>query len=103
MDEPRQTAILTAIAQSKCGEAEWQRFLEDPVRYLEDDPVAFRAGVRSALDNMLADGEPNAQVAVFTHGLLTNIVLSRILSLERIVHFQPGYGSITRLTAWGTH
>jgi hypothetical protein len=45
--------------------------------------------VRSALDNMLADGEPDAQVAVFTHGLLTNIVLSRILSLERIVTSSP--------------
>jgi hypothetical protein len=42
-----------------------------------------------ALDNMLADGEPDAQVAVFTHGLLTNIVLSRILSLERIVTSSP--------------
>jgi predicted component of type VI protein secretion system len=89
MDGPRQTAILTAIAQSKRGEAEWQRFMEDPVRYLEGDPVAFSAGVRSALDNMLAAGEPDAQVAVFTHRLLTNIVLSRILSLERIVTSSP--------------
>jgi hypothetical protein len=63
--------------------------MEDPVRYLEGDPVAFSAGVRSALDNMLAAGEPDAQVAVFTHRLLTNIVLSRILSLERIVTSSP--------------
>jgi hypothetical protein len=52
-------------------------------------PGCVSRRVRSALDNMLADGEPDAQVAVFTHGLLTNIVLSRILSLERIVTSSP--------------
>jgi broad specificity phosphatase PhoE len=84
------------------GEAEWQRFLADPVRYLGGDPVAFRSTVSAALDSMLAESGPHAHVAVFTHGLPINIVLSRVLGLQRIVHFQPGYGSITRLSARGT-
>ena len=36
---------------------------------------------------------------MYTHGLPINVVLSHILKLDRIVHFQPGYGSITRLRA----
>jgi hypothetical protein len=84
MDGPRQTGILTAIAQSKRGEAEWQHFLEDGA-LSRRRPGCVSRRVRSALDNMLADGEPDA----FTHGLLTNIVLSRILSLERIITSSP--------------
>jgi broad specificity phosphatase PhoE len=83
------------------GEAEWQRFLDDPVGYMGADPVAFRATVSGALDRMLAESGPSAHVAVFTHGLPINIVLSRVLGLKGITHFQPGYGSITRLRARG--
>lgn len=80
------------------GDAEWQRFLEDPVRYLGGDPQSFRQSVLDAL-HATAEGGDDAHVAVFTHGLPINIALSHVLGLEKIVHFRPGYGSVTRLIA----
>lgn len=79
------------------GEAEWARFLADPVRYLGGDPAAFRAAVLGALRQSIEGDQ--AHVAVFTHGLPINVVLSHVLGLPKIVHFQPGYGSVTRLLA----
>ncbi len=89
----RSTETLRAL-----GDAEWARFLDDPVRYLGGDPAAFRAAVLGALRQSI-DGEAHAHVAVFTHGLPINVVLSHVLGLPKIVHFQPGYGSVTRLRA----
>lgn len=87
----RSTETLRAL-----GDAEWQRFLDDPVRYLGGDTQRFR---RSVLDALLdtAEGDDEAHVAVFTHGLPINVALSHVLGLEKIVHFRPDYGSITRL------
>ena len=41
----------------------------------------------------------DAHVAVFSHRLPIKVVRSSVLGLERIIHFQPGYGSVTRLGA----
>ena len=38
-------------------------------------------------------------VEVFTRGVPINIELSHVLELERMIHFQPRCGSITRLRA----
>ena len=89
----RSTETLRAQAD------EWQRFLLDPVRYLGSDPDEFRAAVLGALSATLGTAEREAHVAVFTHGLPINLVLSHVLGLQGIVHFQPGYGSVTRLRA----
>lgn len=78
---------------------EWQRFLLDPVRYLGSDPDEFHAAVLGALEQTVAAAEREAHVVVFTHGLPINLVLSQVLGLKTIVHFQPGYGSVTRLRA----
>lgn len=80
------------------GDAEWARFLADPLRYLGADPDAFRAAVLGALQQSIA-GDGDAHVAVFTHGMPINVVLSHVLGLSKIIHFQPGYGSVTRLRA----
>lgn len=95
LDRYRSTETLRAL-----GDAEWARFLTDPVRYLGHDPVRFMADVMGALQQSLAAPD-DAHVVVFTHGLPINVVLSSILGLERIIHFQPGYGSVTRLRARG--
>ena len=79
------------------GDAEWQRFLSDPVRYLGDDPVRFRADVLGAFAVSVEKGGPDGHVAVFAHGLPINVVLSQALGLDRITHFKVGYGSVTRL------
>ena len=81
------------------GAQEWQRFLADPVRYMGGDTASFRATVLSALAALLAAGPRDAKAAVFCHGLPINVVLSHALGLERIVHFPPAYGSVTRLRA----
>lgn len=86
----RSTETLRAL-----GKGEWARFLQDPVAYLGGEMSAFRAQVLEALEETIALG--GAHVAVFTHGLPINVVLSHALGLDRIVHFQPGYGSVSRL------
>ncbi len=78
------------------GAAEWAVFLQDPVAYLGGDGERFRADVLGALGASLAAGSSDT-VAVFTHGLPINVVLSHALGLQRIIHFAPGYGSLTRL------
>jgi 2,3-bisphosphoglycerate-dependent phosphoglycerate mutase len=75
--------------------AVWGQFLADPVGFLGADPVAFRREVLSAFEAVLASGA--AKVAVFTHGLPINVVLSHALGLDRITHFVPHYCSISRL------
>lgn len=90
----RSTETLRAQAPD-----EWQRFLQDPVRYLGSDPDAFRAAVLDALRATVGTAQRGAHVVVFTHGLPINLVLSQVLGLHKIIHFQPGYGSVTRLRA----
>jgi probable phosphoglycerate mutase len=83
------------------GDAEWRRFLADPVGYFGVDDKRFRGDVIAALRALTDKPEREARVAVFTHGLPINVVLSHVLGLSRIVHFAPGYGSITRLRVGG--
>jgi len=94
LERYRSTETLRAL-----GDGQWERFLQDPVRYLGGDPQAFRATVLGALQTVIDSSNADAHVAVFTHGLPINVVLSHALGLERIVHFRPDYGSITRLKA----
>lgn len=88
----RSTETLRAL-----GESEWGRFLDDPIAYFGGDASAFRSDVIGALDATLRSSDPDAHVAVFTHGLPINVALSHALGLARIVHFAPGYASMTRL------
>jgi broad specificity phosphatase PhoE len=86
----------TETLRAEGGEP-WRRFLADPIRYLGSDPAEFCVGVIAALDETAPAAARGSRVAVFTHGLPINIVISRALGLERITHFLPGYGSVTRL------
>ena len=91
---PLYRSVETLKAQ---GPAEWRRFLDDPVRYVGGDPQAFRAAVLGALGALIESARREDHIAVFSHGLAINVVLSHALGLERIIHFPPGYGSVTRL------
>jgi probable phosphoglycerate mutase len=86
----------TETLRAEGGEA-WSRFLADPIGYLGGDPASFRAGVLAALGFTVAKGPGDARVAVFTHGLPINIVLSHALGLDSITRFVVDYGSVTRL------
>jgi probable phosphoglycerate mutase len=90
----------TESLRAEGGET-WSRFLADPIGYLGSDPASFRAGVLSALGATVAHEAPSARVAVFTHGLPINVVLSHALGLESIIRFLVGYGSVTRLRHFG--
>jgi probable phosphoglycerate mutase len=73
----------------------WSRFLADPIAFLGGDAATFKRGVLQAIGSLLTNSK--AKVAVFTHGLPINVVLSHALGLARITHFVPHYCSITRL------
>ena len=90
----------TETYRAEGGEA-WLRFLADPVGYLGGDPASFRDGVLAALDATVAKEPPGARVAIFTHGLPINIVLSHALGLDSITRFLIGHGSVTRLKHFG--
>ena len=90
----------TETLRAEGGEA-WARFLADPIGYLGSDPVSFQAGVLRALGATVAGEQSTARVAVFTHGMPINIVLSHALGLESITRFLVGYGSVTRLRHFG--
>ncbi|MGO9420762.1 histidine phosphatase family protein [Roseiarcus sp.] len=90
----------TETLRAEGGDA-WSRFLADPIGYLGGDPASFRAGVLGALAATVANESATARVAVFTHGMPINIVLSHALGLESITRFLVGYGSVTRLRHLG--
>ena len=90
----------TETLRAEGGEA-WSQFLADPIGYLGGDPKSFRAGVLAALGATVANERATARVAVFTHGLPINIVVSHVLGLESITRFLVGYGSVTRLRHFG--
>jgi probable phosphoglycerate mutase len=94
VDRYRSTETLRAL-----GENEWARFLDDPIAFFGGNAAAFRSGVLGALDSTIGELPSDAHVAVFTHGLAINVVLSQALGLACLVHFAPGYASITRLRA----
>jgi probable phosphoglycerate mutase len=96
---PLYRSVETLKAQ---GRHEWQRFLDDPVRYVGGDPQEFRASVLGALDALIEGGRRDEHVAVFSHGLAINVVLSYALGLERIIHLPPGYCSVSRLRVRST-
>jgi broad specificity phosphatase PhoE len=77
--------------------AGWAQFLEDPISYLGDDPVVFRRGVLDAVASLF-DRAPDGKVAVFTHGIPINVVISHALGLKRVLHFLPHYCSLTRIS-----
>jgi len=94
VDRYRSTETLRAL-----GSDEWSRFLDDPIAFFGGDATTFRRSVLDALAATIGDRPSNEHVAVFTHGLPINVVLSHALGLARIVHFAPGYASMTRLRA----
>jgi probable phosphoglycerate mutase len=90
----RYQSVETLRAQ---GAEVWLRFLADPIRYMGADPLEFRAAVLGALVDTAPGFHRETRVAVFTHGMPINIVLSHALGLVGITHFLVGYGSITRI------
>jgi broad specificity phosphatase PhoE len=61
------------------------------------DESAFLARTRAAIDDLVAQCEHEATVAVFSHAGVINALLHQILGTERLLSFHVDYASITRL------
>lgn len=75
----------------------WERFLENPIRFLGADPEIFRAAVLDAFAQTINGGDYDACVAVFCHGMPINIVVAHLLGLDSVTKFAIRYGSITHV------
>ncbi len=64
----------------------------------ELDPEAFRRSVAEAVDGVIS-AHPGRSVAAVCHGGVINAYLSTMLGLERLMFFEPGYTSISRVRA----
>lgn len=61
------------------------------------DETAFRARIGAALADIVAEGEHEDTVAVFSHGGVINVLLHEILGTRRLLSFPVDYASVTRL------
>ncbi len=61
------------------------------------DEDAFVARVFAVIDDIVAAGDHDDTVAVFSHGGVINVILHRILGTGRLLLFPIDYASITRL------
>lgn len=79
------------------GEAEWARFLADPLGYFGIDANRFVTETLEGFASIFARHHRQT-AAIFTHGFPINILLSHALGLAGYANFVPDYGSITRLS-----
>jgi probable phosphoglycerate mutase len=78
-----------------------ERFLAMVEGRLEDyevDPATFQAGVVGAMERVVA-ANPGKVVAVVCHGGVINAYLAHVLGIEKLLFFEPGYTSVSRVVA----
>ncbi len=75
---------------------EWARMAEGRLPSAVDED-AFRARVRSAVDDLVAAADAEDTVAVFSHGGVINVLLHEILGTARLLAFPVDYASLTRV------
>lgn len=61
------------------------------------DENAFMARINAAVEELVAAGDHDGTVAVFSHGGVINVLLHQILGTERLLSFHVDYASVTRL------
>jgi broad specificity phosphatase PhoE len=61
------------------------------------DEKEFAARVVAAVEDLVAGGDHEDTVAVFSHGGVINVLLHHILGTERLLSFNVDYVSVTRL------
>jgi broad specificity phosphatase PhoE len=75
---------------------EWERLIQGRLPSAVDEG-AFRARVLAAVNDLVATGDPEDTVAVFSHGGVINLLLHEILGTARLLSFLVDYASVTRL------
>ncbi|AWT57165.1 histidine phosphatase family protein [Mycolicibacterium smegmatis] len=63
------------------------------------DEEEFAGRIGAAFDDLVAAGNHEDTVAVFSHGGVINVALHRILKTERLLSFHIDYASVTRVLA----
>lgn len=61
------------------------------------DEDAFKARISAAVADLVAAGDHDDTVAVFSHGGVINVLLHQILGTARLLSFHVDYASVTRL------
>jgi probable phosphoglycerate mutase len=72
-------------------EGRWEDFGGEP-------PDQFRSRIVPCLDAII-DRSPGRRVAVVCHGGVINVYLAALLGMDRVLWFEPGYTSISRVAA----
>ena len=80
------------------GDGRWAAMVEGSFEESGVDPVAFRAGVVTAIEHIVT-GNPGGSVAVVCHGGVINAYLAHVLGIDRPLWFEPKYTSIHRVLA----
>jgi probable phosphoglycerate mutase len=62
------------------------------------DPKVFQDGVVAAFERII-EANPGRTVGVVCHGGVINAYLGRVLGVDRLLFFEPGYTSISRVAA----
>ena len=78
-----------------------ERFLamtQDRLHDLDIDPATFQEGVVRAVERVI-EANPSRRVAVVCHGGVINAYVAHILEIPRLLFFEPGYTSISRIAA----
>lgn len=60
------------------------------------EPEVFRAGAVATIDG-IATAHPGRRVAVVCHGAVINVYLADVIGADRLLWFEPGYTSISRV------
>jgi probable phosphoglycerate mutase len=93
----RDLPVYIPVEQIKAERPEeWARLAQGHLPSAVDED-AFRARVRAAVDALVAAGDPEDTVAVFSHGGVINVLLHEILGTARLLSFPVDYASVTRL------
>ncbi|MDQ1373721.1 MAG: 2,3-bisphosphoglycerate-dependent phosphoglycerate mutase [Actinomycetota bacterium] len=77
------------------------RFVAMTEGRLEDfdiDPKVFQDGVVAAIERVI-EANPGRTVGVVCHGGVINAYLAAVLGIDRLLFFEPGYTSISRVAA----
>jgi probable phosphoglycerate mutase len=78
-----------------------ERFVAMTEGRLEDydiDPEVFQQGVVAAIERVIS-ANPGRTVGVVCHGGVINAYMAHVLAIDRLLFFEPGYTSISRVAA----
>jgi len=80
----------------RSGDERWQAMVGGDLRALGIDVDAFRTRVDAAFAGIVS-AHPGGRVAVVCHGGVINAHTATIVGIDRLLWFEPGYTSVSRV------